>query len=116
MKQGRDSLFVGNWFLLSACLFANEMLPRSDPGTWANVLRQSLNIAGWVAMWRPMEIYFYDWWPVRRRGRIFAKLSHMPVEVIPKNQSLIRHHCARIIAGQPAERHRRRYAMLQSRG
>jgi len=28
-----------------------------------------------------MEIYLYDWWPLRLRGRIFAKLSKMPVEV-----------------------------------
>jgi len=86
MKQGRDSLFVGLVFL-SACLFASQMLLRSDPGTWANVLRQSLTIAGWVAMWRPMEIYLYEWWPVRRRGRVFAKLSRMPVEVIPKTRA-----------------------------
>jgi hypothetical protein len=46
------------------------------------MLRESLTIAGWVAMWRPMQIYLYDWWPLRRRGRIYMKLSHMPVEVI----------------------------------
>jgi len=34
-----------------------------------------------MAMWRPMEIYLYDWWPLRRRQRILKKLSHMPVEV-----------------------------------
>ena len=35
-------------------------------------------------MWRPMQIYLYDWWPLRRRGRIFVKLSHMPVEAMQK--------------------------------
>jgi hypothetical protein len=33
-------------------------------------------------MWRPMEIYLYDWWPLRNRGRTYARLSQMPVEVI----------------------------------
>jgi hypothetical protein len=46
------------------------------------MLRESLTIAGWVAMWRPMQTYLYDWWPVRRRSCIYTKLSHMPVEVI----------------------------------
>jgi hypothetical protein len=32
-------------------------------------------------MWRPMEIYLYDWWPLLRRQRILKKLSRMPVEV-----------------------------------
>jgi hypothetical protein len=30
-----------------------------------------------------METYLYDWWPVRRRGRVFRKLSAMPVQVVP---------------------------------
>jgi len=38
-------------------------------------------------MWRPMQIYLYDWWPVRRRRRIYEKLSHMPVEVEAKGKS-----------------------------
>jgi len=38
-------------------------------------------------MWRPMQIYLYDWWPVRQRGRVYAKLSQMPVEVIRKGKS-----------------------------
>jgi hypothetical protein len=28
-----------------------------------------------------MEIYLYDWWPLRRRQKILMKLSRMPVEV-----------------------------------
>ena len=33
-------------------------------------------------MWRPMEIYLYDWWPLRRKLKLMRKLSHMPVQVI----------------------------------
>jgi hypothetical protein len=54
-------------------------------GTWAAVARESLTIAGWVAMWRPMQIYLYEWWPLRRQTRIYQKLSHMPVEIIKKS-------------------------------
>ena len=43
--------------------------------------REGLTIGGWVAMWRPMEIYLYSWWPLQRRGRIFEKMSQMKVEV-----------------------------------
>jgi len=28
------------------------------------VLKESLLIGGWVAMWRPMQIYLYEWWPI----------------------------------------------------
>jgi hypothetical protein len=86
LKQGRTSLFIGLTFL-TACLILSNVLLGHEAGTWAAVARESLTIAGWVAMWRPMQIYLYDWWPLRRRGRIYKKLSHMSVEVIQKNKT-----------------------------
>jgi len=86
MKQGRTTLLIGLSFL-AACLAISETLLRGEAGTWVVVLRESLTIAGWVAMWRPMQIYLYDWWPLHRRGRIYTKLSHMPVEVVPKGKT-----------------------------
>ncbi len=86
MKQGRTSLTIGVLFLIT-CLVAINELRSSAAGTWAGVVRESLTIAGWVAMWRPMQIYLYDWWPVRRRGRIYTKLSRMPVDVVQPARS-----------------------------
>ena len=86
MKQGRTSLLIG-LSCLAACLLVIQVLLKGKVGTWAGTLGESLLIAGWVAMWRPMQIFLYDWWPLRRRGRVYEKLSHMPVEVIPKAQN-----------------------------
>jgi len=86
LKQGRTSLLIGLLFL-AACLFLSKMLLGHEAGTWAAVLRESLTIAGWVAMWRPMQIYLYDWWPLLQLRRVFTKLSHMPVEVVQKGKS-----------------------------
>jgi len=83
MKQGRTSLLIG-LCCLAISLVSSKMLTHGEAGTWASILRESLTIAGWVAMWRPMQIYLYDWWPLRRRGRLYDKLSRMPVEVIQK--------------------------------
>jgi len=86
LKQGRTSLVIGLVFL-AVCLFLGRMLLGRAAGTWAAVAQESLTIAGWVAMWRPMQIYLYDWWPLRRRHQIFVKLSHMPVEVLQKEKT-----------------------------
>jgi len=86
LKQGRASLVIGLVFL-AACLLLGKILLGNESGTWAAVVRESLTIAGWVAMWRPMQIYLYDWWPLLRRSRIYAKLSHMPVEVVQNGKS-----------------------------
>jgi len=86
LKQGRTSLFIGLLFL-SVCLGLSKVLLGNKAGTWAAITRESLTIAGWVAMWRAMQIYLYDWWPLRRRGRVYRRLSRMPVEVTQKGKS-----------------------------
>jgi len=86
LRRGRTSLFIGLLFL-AACLLLSKMLLSHAAGTWAAVVRESLTIAGWVAMWRPMQIYLYDWWPLLQLRRVFSKLSHMPVEVVQKGKS-----------------------------
>ncbi len=86
LREGRTSLFIGVFFLV-ACLLLSKMLLGHEEGTWAAIVRESLTIAGWVAMWRPMQIYLYDWWPLLRRSRIYEKLSHMPVELVQKGTS-----------------------------
>jgi len=81
MKQGRVSLIIGLGFL-SLCLLGVEVLTASTlDGTWIKLLKEGLTIIGWVSMWRPVQIYLYDWWPLKRLGHIFEKLSRMHVEV-----------------------------------
>jgi len=83
LKQGRTSLIIGLAFL-TACMLTSQLL-RRQAGTLPIVLREGLIIAGWVAMWRPMEIFLYEWWPLMRTGRLYEKLSRMHVEVRKRN-------------------------------
>jgi hypothetical protein len=53
-------------------------------GPVSDIIGESMLIIGWVAMWRPLEIFLYEWVPVHRRCQILAKLSKMPVSVQPK--------------------------------
>lgn len=82
MREGRAALIVGLLFL-AACELAAQSLPATQ-GTWYAMLRQGLAIIGWVAMWRPLEIYLYRWWPLLRLERVLRNLSTMTVEVRPK--------------------------------
>jgi hypothetical protein len=45
------------------------------------VAREGLTISGWVAMWKPIDIYLYRWWPPLRLKRLYRKLSESDVEV-----------------------------------
>jgi len=79
-KEGRQSLLIGLLFL-AGCLAFSNAIGDQTAGTVAALVRESLTIAGWVAMWKPMQVYLYDWWPIRRMRRIYEKIRAMPVEV-----------------------------------
>ena len=51
---------------------------------WTEIVRESLLIGGWVAMWRPLEVFLYDWWPIRAEARLGDRLSEMPVRIVYK--------------------------------
>lgn len=87
MREGRTSLVIGLVFLFS-CLLAQTYLPPTE-NTFLSFTRESLTIAGWVAMSQPLQTYLYDWWPIRRRHRIYSKLSRIPVTLVfPRQESL----------------------------
>lgn len=81
MKQARTSLIIGLIFL-ATCLFISQVLLSGIETGGVFFIQESLTIMGWVAMWRPMQLYLYDWWPVRQQIKTYEKLSEMPVKVV----------------------------------
>ena len=80
LREGWKDLGIGLVFL-TVCLFLAQLLARYADGTLIAILRESLMIGGWVAMWRPMEIFLYERWPGKRRQKLFARLSQMQVRL-----------------------------------
>ncbi len=80
MARGRLSLSIGLGFL-ALCTLASEALPHGSDSPFTSLLREGLVIGGWVAMWRPIEIFLYDWWGVRRQQRSYERLARMPVHL-----------------------------------
>jgi hypothetical protein len=79
LRIGAFSLLIGLTFL-SLCLAARQVLFGGDDPI-SRVLNEGLLIVGWVALWRPLEIALYDWWPLWRQARRYRALKEMPVEV-----------------------------------
>jgi hypothetical protein len=79
----RRLLRIGGWSLLIGVSFvaATNLI-----GDWVHemvgsVLHESFMIGAWVALWRPLEILLYDWWPMLADARLFDRLADMAVEV-----------------------------------
>ncbi|HWB20181.1 MAG TPA: hypothetical protein VG711_07775 [Phycisphaerales bacterium] len=86
MRTGRTSLLIGLFFL-TACVLAAQIIDSQTKAAAAQIFRESFLIGGWVAMWRPMEIFLYDWWPLMRRRRLFERLSRMSVRIRVKEDA-----------------------------
>ncbi|MBE9169244.1 hypothetical protein IQ238_17515 [Pleurocapsales cyanobacterium LEGE 06147] len=79
LRQGRTSLIVGLIFLF-ACISINELTNWLANGPLTHIFQEGLAIIGWVAMWRPVEIFLYDWWTLNKNIKLYDKLSHMTIE------------------------------------
>ncbi|MDB6094875.1 MAG: hypothetical protein JWM32_2437 [Verrucomicrobia bacterium] len=81
MRRGRVSLVIGLLFL-AVCLTIGNFFETMAASPVSGILKESFVIVGWVAMWRPIEIYLYDWWPMRAEWRMLRRLSQMQVELL----------------------------------
>jgi hypothetical protein len=84
LGQGRITLLLG-LTILTLSLMGSEALLATGASIWTQLVSQALATAGWVAMWRPLQIYLYDWWPVVRKRRDYRRLSQMPIELRRKD-------------------------------
>jgi hypothetical protein len=85
--RGRTSLVIGVTFLALSLLLGDMVARLLGERRVGEILRESLLIAGWVAMWRPMEVFLYDWWPIRADARLADRLSAMPVRLSYKTDA-----------------------------
>ena len=82
-QVGRTSLLIGMAALAASIVIGDVAENLLAGARFGGILRESLLIGGWVAMWRPLEVFLYDWWPIRAEARRFDRLSNMTVQVIP---------------------------------
>ena len=82
LHDGWISLAIGLGFLAATLTASAALLKWAADSTAIDVFREGLIICGWVAMWRPIQIFLYDWWPILGDRRLFDRLSRMPVQIV----------------------------------
>lgn len=80
LREGRLAALLGLAFLVF-CLLARGVANHYLDGFLGHVLDEGLLIIGWVALWRPIEIFLYDWWPLRRELLIHRRIERLPVSL-----------------------------------
>jgi hypothetical protein len=82
-RIGWRSLAVG-LSVLTAAIVASQAIQAKAPPPLNRVFEESLIIFGWVANWKPIETFLYDWWPIIRRRNLYRRLADATVEVKAK--------------------------------
>lgn len=68
--------------ILVVCLVASQSVEALlSPGPVARVMEESLLLLGWVANWKPIEIFLFDWLPLRRRRNLYRRLAAAEVRI-----------------------------------
>lgn len=80
LTRGRRDFLIGSFFLTS-CMVLVELLSAFEQTLTISLFSEGLLIIGWVAMWQPVNTFLYDWWPIRKRRRIYEKIVDMDIFV-----------------------------------
>jgi hypothetical protein len=82
-RIGRTAILIG-LVVLALCLTGARLTGRSfSEAPFGRFLQESLIILGWVANWKPIEIFLYDWWPIVRRRNLYRRLAAATVQFKP---------------------------------
>jgi hypothetical protein len=83
-RVGRYSLCIG-LLMLAGCLTSGRIISRAmGPGEFSALFQEGLIILGWVANWRPIEIFLYDWWPIVRHRNMLRRLARAEIVINPR--------------------------------
>jgi hypothetical protein len=79
-RRGRTALLIGLAFL-AICLTLRAVVARFLSPPFDQFVGEGLLIVGWVAMWGPIDVFLYGWWPIVERARLFRRLANAKVAV-----------------------------------
>lgn len=83
LRVGRRSLAIGVG-VLAVCTGVSQTLHTALPNSaMGQLLAEGIIIFGWVANWRPAEIFLYDIWAIRRRVALYRRLAEARIELKP---------------------------------
>ncbi|MCM2281137.1 MAG: hypothetical protein NDI61_04750 [Bdellovibrionaceae bacterium] len=78
-KHGLISLVIGLSFLAICTWFS--MTVNAEGHLFRSILKEWLMLMGWVATWKPISIFLYEWWPIRGAMHILRDLGQIEIQV-----------------------------------
>ncbi|AGF98506.1 hypothetical protein [Methanosarcina mazei] len=89
LQRGRRNMTIATLFLF-LCLLVIRLLSTLKEGLVHTMLSEGFTIIGWVAMWEPINVFLYGWWPVVQKRNIYRKILSMDVNIIAGSPSKVK--------------------------
>ena len=67
-------------------MIAHILIVLTHSSPFAQLAADGLVIFGWVANWRPAEIFFYDFWEMRRTRLLYRRLADAEIALVPRKE------------------------------
>src|SRR6201988_2485942 len=80
-RVGRTSLAIGLVAVASAIALGDFLAALMRGSRIGEIVRKRLTIGCWVSMCPPLEIFLYDWWPIRNEALLSDRLAAMPIRI-----------------------------------
>jgi len=80
-RRAYISLFIGLIVLGTAIILSHLAKTHVQGDLLNRVLSEGFIILGWVAMWKPLELLLYEWWPILQKRKLFDRLAVCEVSV-----------------------------------
>ncbi len=80
LKRAHLFLVIG-LLVLAACLGVAQNITVPTPPGALGILREGIVIFGWVSIWKPIELFLFDWYPLYEKIRLHKKLLQTELEI-----------------------------------
>ena len=80
-RSARNGFLLGVGLMALLRVVSEVFVMQLSPSDARRVLHEGLVIVSWVALWRPIELVLYDFWPVREKRRIIERLRDAEVSL-----------------------------------
>ena len=81
LSIGLKSFFIGLLFLSFSIYLSNYLSKISSDIFFKSFIKEGFLLLGWVSMWKPINIFLYEWWPIRENIRLFTVLAQVNVSI-----------------------------------
>ncbi|WP_291167424.1 hypothetical protein [Hyphomicrobium sp.] len=82
-RNGRRYAAIGLPILVVCFMLSQIVRSRLGTGPLASTIAESFLLVGWVANWKPIETFLYDWWPLKRRRDLYRRLAAAEIVIEP---------------------------------